>query len=209
MTRIETTLILMALWGAAFVAGACNRSPEEAHTDAVEAQQEATQDIKANDKQAEDKIAEVKTEAAKTEAEAMHEANTAVKETDKKVAVAHEEARADNAQAQAKANETIRAANVEVASGKSEMQQWGQKKIDDLNNTIDSARADVQKLPAKAQANFDVGLKSVIVKRDELKNELASLEAQSETQATAFKARIDSEVDRLKTRIGTLKQAKN
>jgi hypothetical protein len=204
MTRMQTILIMTALCVGSFGASACNRTPEDAHSDAVETQKEAARDISANNQAAQKTIDEAQREAAKTAATETQKANQAVVGADKKIAEAQQEARHDNAEVQAKANEKIRAANIDVMGDKAEVRVWGQKLIDSLNAKIDDARVKAQKATAKTQAAFEVGMKDVQSKRDTLTTELASIQSQAADKVTAFKARLEAEVDRLKTRVTKL-----
>lgn len=207
MTRFQSILIITGLSGAGFGALACNRTPDEAYKEAVETQKEAVQDIRENNQEAQQAVTEAQREAAKTGGEAARDTNEAVNEANAKAANAIQEARHDNAQVQAEANKDIREANADVIGGKADLRVWGQKKLDDLNNLIDGARVKAQKAIPTAQAKLEVGLKQVEIKRDELTHELASIETQSAEKAAAFKARLDSEVDQLKTRVEKIERA--
>lgn len=207
MTRIHTILIMTALCGGSLGASACNRTPEQAHSDAVETQTAAARDIHQNDQEAQKTIDQAQREAAKTVAAAARKTDEAIVGADKKIAEAQQEAREDNAQVQAKANEKIREANVDVINDTAELRVWGQKKLDGLSNKIDEARVKAQKAPANALAGFEVGIKEVQSKRSELAAELTSIDAQGEKKATAFKARLDAEVDRLTKRVEKLEQS--
>ncbi|HEX7480884.1 MAG TPA: hypothetical protein VF331_23985 [Polyangiales bacterium] len=204
MNRLQSILIVLALCGGTFAMSACDRTPEQAHEQAVDTQHEAAQDIHDNNQKALHTIAEAEHEAAKTAATATRATDEAATEANKKVDEAKQQARADNAQVQATANKEIRADNVVAEGDKSDLRLWGQKKLDGLSNMIDEARVNAQKAPAKVPANFEGGLKEVQTKRDELSTELASIETQGAQKSSAFKTRMNSEVDQLKTRIETL-----
>jgi hypothetical protein len=178
MTFIRTMLIISALGAGSLAASACNRTPEEARKDGVEAQQEATAKIRDNEQEAQKAVTE-----------------------------AQQAAKYDNAQAQAKANEEIREANREVGADKTELRAWGQKKIDDLNDRIDSARVKAQNAAPKAQTKFDAAMKSVQAKRDQLASEVASIEEPGARTPADFKAHFDTEVSRLEKRIDTVEHS--
>src|SRR6185312_9395208 len=107
MTNTTKTLLVIAALVAPTAMG-CNRSPSEAHEDAVEAQNTAN---------------------AKAE-EARQKAADAVNDAKDKAANAVEDARKNAAEAQAEANEKIRAANREIAKPATEVESWGKEKLD-------------------------------------------------------------------------------
>jgi hypothetical protein len=200
-------LIISALGGGSLVASACNRTPDEARKDGIEAQQEATAKIRDNKQEAQKAITEAQQEATKKTAAANENTKQVTDEANKKVADAEQANRYGNAQAQAKANVEIREANREVGADTAELRMWGQKKIDDLNNRIDSARVKAQKSTPKAQTKFDVAMKGVQAKRDELASEIASIEEPGARTPADFKAHFDTEVTRLENRIDTVSQS--
>jgi hypothetical protein len=207
MPRIRTILIIATLGGGCLGAGACGRTPEEAHGDAVEAQRTASKDIHHNNQQAQESIDKAERDSAKSATAATKDTNDAVSSADKKIAEAKQQARQDNAEVQAKANEKIREANVDMIADKADARVWGQKKIDGLNNMIDDARVKAQSAPAKARASLEAGLKEVQTQRDGLTAELASVETEGAKKTAAFKTRLDSEVDRLKLRVEKLERS--
>lgn len=207
MTFIRTVLIISALGGASLAASACNHTPEEARKDGVEAQQKATVEIRDNDRQAQKAITEAEQEAAKKTAQANENTQQVTDEASKKIAEAQQANRYGNAQAQAKANTQIREANREAGADKAELRMWGQKKIDGINDKIDSARVKAQKATPKAQTKFDVAMKSVQAKRDELASQVAAIDEKSAPAPADFKAHFDTEITRLENRIDTVEKA--
>lgn len=181
MNRIRTRWIITALGGVFVVTSACNREPNEPsepREQAAEVQKEASEEMRANNREAQQTTNE-----------------------------AQQQAREDNATIQAKANEEIRKANAALESEKVALVAWSQTKLDELNALIDAARVKAVKAPARLQASFEAGMKEVQAKRDELANEVASIKETGTTKATDFKNHMDTEVNRLRTRIEGLERA--
>jgi hypothetical protein len=102
--------------------------------------------------------------------------------------------------------QTQAARAIHVTDPEAQQSLLGQRQLDLLNNKIGEARVKAQRASGNVRASFEVGIKDVEVKRSELTRELASVEAQREQEAIAFKARLDAEVNRLTQRIDKLEQ---
>jgi peptidoglycan hydrolase CwlO-like protein len=186
MERIRIALIALALGGATFGALACNRSADEAHNDAVEAQNQANRQIQ------------------QAQTEANKDVNQAQTEAQKDIDKARQEEQQKTAEAQAKANEKIREANTDMKDANADLRVWGQKRVDELSNTIDKATVKAEKAPPAARASFESGIKEVRSERDEISAEIGSLDRQVVRDTNSFRERIDNRVDQLKDRVSKL-----
>ncbi|HEY2733208.1 MAG TPA: hypothetical protein VGI70_04450 [Polyangiales bacterium] len=183
----QTLLVIGALVVGASATSACNRSPNEAHNDAVAAQQEADKTAAKAKEDADKKVAEANTDAQK----------------------AVDDARKEAAEAQAKANEKIRDANRDI-TGKTDtndVRTWAQQKIDSVNNDIDTAKAKAQTAPPKNKAKFNAAIEDIQHQRDVLQTEVASLETRSGDSLDKGKQEFSSRVDRVKDRIQNIEKS--
>jgi colicin import membrane protein len=191
MTRTNNTAhwVIGALVLGVGATSGCNRSPSEAHNDAVEAQHEADQ----------------------TAVNAKAEADKKIAEAQKDVQKASDDARKEAAEAQAKANEKIRDAN-RVIEGKTEgktddVRSWAQQKLDAVNNDIDTVKAKAQTAPPKAKEKFNAAIDEVQHQRDVLQTEVASLETRTGEELDKSKQQFSSNVDRVKDRIHKIEKS--
>jgi colicin import membrane protein len=176
----------MLVIGALLAAGAgCQRTPQEAHNDGVEAQKEADH-----------KIAEARQQASDKIAEANHD-----------VSAATDDARKKAAEAQAEANEKIRAANRDVVGTHDDVRDWAQKKIDDVDNMIDQASTKAQTAAPKAKAHFNNAIEEVKHQRDALQTEVASLEGDQGDKLDKSKEQFSERVDRIKDNIRNIEKS--
>jgi uncharacterized protein YPO0396 len=178
-------MVIGALVAGAGVGTACDRTPKEAHEDAVEAQREAD----------------------KTTMNAAKKADEAVNDATNDARAAAEKARTEAAEAQAKANEKIREANRDIVGKQDGVHDWAQTKIDDVNNLIDEARAKAQKANPAAKAKFNSTIDEVQAQRDQLQAELASLETKTGDQLDKNKAEFSDRFDRITDRIKSVQKS--
>lgn len=184
MTNVSKTLwIVSALVAPAALSG-CNRTPQEAHEDAVEAQKQADQTV----------------------AEAREEAVQAAKDAKNEAAQAIDDAREKAAEAQADANAKIREANREIQKPASEVEAWGKEKLDAVDNMIDEASAKAQAAKPVAQAKFNSAMEEVRQQREALSNELASLRSRAGKQLDQSKQDFSKRIDRVKDRIRSIEK---
>ena len=172
---------------ASLVAVACSRSPEQDQAKAAEAQHAA------DDK------------AATAQREANDKAVTAQNEADEKAAKAKSAADKDTAKAQANANDTIREANRDIVKARTDLRTWGQKKTDEIDGQIDDAKVKAQSASAAGKAAFNEALKDVQVKRDAVRGDMATIDAQTNDGIGNLKARLDKEIDDLKASVSHLR----
>lgn len=187
-TKTQTWLTLAALLGAPAGMIACDRSPQEAHNDGVEAQRQADE----------------------TKAEARKEASDKIAEANRDVQKATDDARKEAAEAQANANEKIRQANREITTpetGHNETRDWAQKKIDTVDNLIDNANAKAQAAAPAAKAKFNTAIEDVKHERDVLQTEIAALESRGGDTLDKGKEQFSERVDRLKTNIRDIEKS--
>jgi len=185
MTKTTKTLLVIAALVAPSAMLGCNRSPSEAHEDAVEAQNSAN---------------------AKAE-EARKEAADAVNNAKDKAATAVEDARKNAAEAQAEANEKIRAANREIAKPATEVEAWGKEKLDSVDNMIDEATAKAQTAKPAAKAKFNGAIQDVQKEREQLNTELASLSTRAGDELDKSKQAFSERVDHMKDRIRDIQKS--
>lgn len=171
---------------------ACERTPQEAHEDAVEAQRSANE-----------KIQEAKREAAETASDVQRKATEAETARQQELDEANRAAREKSAAAQAEANEKIREANTDIkqASASSELRVWAQRQLDELSNMIDAATVKVEKAPDRARAEYESEIKLVRESRDQLLTEVAKLDDRTISNSALFRADLDQRIDRLKDRL--------
>jgi predicted nucleic acid-binding Zn-ribbon protein len=179
MTNTTKTLLVIAALVAPSAMLGCNRSPSEAHEDAVEAQNTAN---------------------AKAE-EARQKAADQVNDAKGKAATAVDDARKNAAEAQATANEKIRAANREIVKPATEVESWGKEKLDSVDNMIDSATAKAQTAKPAAKAKFNGAMQDVQKERDQLNTELASLSVRTGDELDKSKKDFSERVDHVKDRV--------
>lgn len=186
MTSKKRNLLLVgALIAGSSASVACQRTPQEAHNDGVEAQREADKKIEEARQSASDKVAEANKSAAE----------------------AADDARKEAAKAQAEANEKIRTANREVSGTHSEVRDWAQKKIDDVDNMIDSATTKAQAAAPKAKAQFNSAIEDVKKERDGLQQEIAVLETRAGDELDKTKQAFTQRVDRVKDHIRSIQKS--
>jgi len=158
---------------------ACDRTPQDAHQDGVEAQQKA-----------DEKKAEVRKEADDKIAAANRDVRTAT-----------EDARREAAEAQANANEKIRDANREITTPHNDLRNWAQGKLDSVDNMIDGVNAKAQAAVPAAKAKFSNAIEAVKHERDVLQTEIASLETRGGETLDKSKEQFSERVDHLKDNI--------
>lgn len=180
----KTISIVVALVAPSALLG-CERTPAQAHEDAVEAQQSADQKV----------------------AEAREEAIAAAKDAREEAAEAIDSAREKAAEAQAEANETIRAANREIQKPASEVAAWGQQKLDAVDNMIDDVSAKAQAAKPAAQSKFNSAMDQVRQQRKALENELATLQTRAGKELNDSKRAFTQHVDRMQDQIRSLEKA--
>jgi len=185
MTSKKRNLLLVGALIAGSSASACQRTPQEAHNDGVEAQREADKKIEEARQSASDKVAEANKSAAE----------------------ATDDARKEAARAQAEANEKIRNANREVSGTHNEVRDWAQKKIDDVDNMIDSATTKAQAAAPKAKAQFNSTIEDVKKERDGLQQEIAVLETRAGDELDKTKQAFTQRVDRVKDHIRSIQKS--
>lgn len=186
MTSNKRNLLMVGVLIAGSGAGvACQRTPQEAHNDGVEAQRKADEKIEEARQNASDKIAEANKSAAE----------------------ATEQARKEAAEAQAKANEKIREANRDVSGTHNDVRDWAQKKIDDVDNMIDSATTKAQTAAPKAKAQFNSAIEDVKHERDQLQQQVATLETQAGDQLDKDKQQFTQRVDKVKDHIRSIQKS--
>jgi uncharacterized protein YPO0396 len=184
-TKTQTWLTMAALLSAPAGLLACERTPQDAHNDGIEAQRKADE----------------------AKAEARKEASDKIAEANREVQKASDDARKEAAEAQANANEKIRDANREIASPQNETRTWAQKKIDTVDNLIDGANAKAQAAAPAAKAKFNTAIEDVKHERDVLQTEIASLEARGGDSLDKSKEQFSERVDRLKTNIHNIEKS--
>jgi ElaB/YqjD/DUF883 family membrane-anchored ribosome-binding protein len=184
MTKTTKTLLVIAALIAPSAMG-CNRTPSDAHEDAVEAQNKAN---------------------AKAE-EARQQAADAVNNAKDKAATAVDDARKAAAQAQADANEKIRAANREIVKPATEVESWGKEKLDGVDNLIDDATAKAQTAKPAAKAKFNGAMQGVTKEREQLTTELASLGTRAGDELDKSKQAFSERVDHVKDRIRDIQKS--
>jgi hypothetical protein len=183
----KTMLVIASMLAGSSVGYGCNKTPQEAHQDGIEAQAKA-----------DEKAAEAREEANKKIAEANSDRNEAVND-----------ARKDSAEAQANANEKIRDSNRAATANNDNdnPRSWAQAKIDDVDNMIDSASAKAQAAPSKNKINFSNGMQQVKRDRDALRSEISTLEASAGDRLDKNKEQFSDRVDRLKSNIRSLEKS--
>jgi colicin import membrane protein len=174
---------------AALVTGSsvgCNKTPQEAQEEGIEAQRKANEQVGAAQEEANAKIAEAK----RDEVEAANKA------------------RENAAEAQANANEKIRDTNRTVTgTDETDARSWAQAKIDDVDNMIDTASAKAQSAAPKAKAQFSTGMKKIKQDRDALSTDVAVLTSSSGDRLDKNKEQFSDRVDRIKSNIRTLEKS--
>jgi F0F1-type ATP synthase membrane subunit b/b' len=181
----QTLLVIGALVSGSVATYGCNRTPSDAHNDAVEAQHEADQ-----------KTADAKQEADKKLAEANADAQKAL-----------DEARAKAAEAQATANEKIRDANRVIVGKQGDVRDWAQHKLDDVNSMIDDAKAKAQEAKPVAKTRFNTAIEDVQKQRDVLQTEVASIEEHAGDKLDKTKEQFSERVDHIKDRIRSIEKS--
>jgi len=185
MTRTTRTILVIATLVGGAAAG-CNRNPNDAHNDAVEAQKEADQ----------------------TAVEARQNAEKKIAEANKDVQQAADDAREKAAEAQANANEKIRQANREITgTTNDDVKNWAQKKVDDVNNMIDGAKAKAQAAKPKAKASFNTAIEGVQAQRDALQTQVATLHEGTGEQLDKAKDEFSNRVDKVKDQIRNIEKS--
>ena len=164
---------------------ACNKTPQEAQQDGLEAQ-----------RQADEKKTEAREEAVQKTAEADRDRTEAVKD-----------ARKTAAEAQANANEKIRDSNRAAVGDNDSPRTWAQAKIDDVDSMIDQASAKAQAASPKAKRQFDTGLQQVVRERDALRGDIAVLEGSAGDSLDKNKEQFSDRVDRIKSNIRNLEKS--
>jgi colicin import membrane protein len=178
-------LVIASILGCSSVGYGCNKTPQEAQQDGIEAQQKA--DNKAND--------------------AREEASKKIDEANGDRVEAANDARKTAAEAQANANEKIRDSNRAATGDKDSPRTWAQAKIDDVDNMIDTASAKAQTAPPKAKVQFTNGIQSVKKDRDALRGEISTLEASAGDRLDKNKEQFSDRVDRIKSNIRNLEKS--
>jgi len=183
----RTMLVIAAILGCSTVGYGCNKTPQEAQQDGIEAQRKA--DEKAG--------------------EAQETANNKIAEADRDRTEAANEARKTAAEAQANANEKIRDSNRAVTGNTDtdNPRTWAQAKIDDVDNMIDAASAKAQTAPAKAKVDFTNGIQQVKRDRDSLRSEISALEGSTGDRLDKNKEQFSDHVDRIKSNIRGLEKS--
>lgn len=187
MTSTSRTMLVIAALVTGSSAGyGCNKTPQEAQNEGIEAQRKADEQIGAARDEANAKAAE----ARRDEVEATNEA------------------RENAAEAQANANEKIRDSNRAVTgTNENDARSWAQAKIDDVDNMIDAASAKAQAAPPKAKAQFSDGMKKVKQDRDALSSDVAALTSSTGDSLDKNKEMFNDRVDRIKSNIRTLEKS--
>jgi predicted nucleic acid-binding Zn-ribbon protein len=185
MTNKTKTLLTIAALIAPSALVGCNRTPADAHEDAVEAQNNANEKA----------------------AEARQAATDAVNDAKDKAATAVDDARKNAAQAQAEANEKIRQANREIVKPATDVEAWAKEKLDGVDNMIDTATAKAQAAKPAAKAKFNGAMQDVQKQRDELNTELASLQTRAGTELDKSKEAFSQRIDQVKDRIRDLEKS--
>lgn len=181
----RTMLVIASMLSLSSVGYGCNKTPQEAQQDGMEAQRKA--DEKAS--------------------EARDEANGKIAEANRDQAQAVNDARKEAAEAQANANEKIRDSNRAATANDDSPRSWAQAKIDDVDNMIDSASAKAQTASAKTKAQFSTGIQKVKRDRDSLRSEVSVLEASSGDTLDKNKDKFNDHVDRIKSNIRDLEKS--
>jgi colicin import membrane protein len=186
MTSNKRNMLLVgALIAGSSASFACERTPQEAHNDGVEAQRAADKKIEEARQAASDKIAEANKSAAQ----------------------AADDARREAAEAQAKANAKIREANRDVTGTHNEVRDWAQKKVDDVDNMIDSASSKAQAAAPKAKADFNNAIADVKQERDALQAEITVLETRAGDALDKDKQGFSNRVDKIKEHIRSIQKS--
>jgi vacuolar-type H+-ATPase subunit E/Vma4 len=157
----------------------CNRTPADAHEDAVEAQNKANEQT----------------------VEARQAATDAVNDAKDKAATAVDDARKNAAEAQATANEKIRDANREIVKPASDVEAWAKEKLDSVDNMIDETTAKAQAAKPAAKAKFTGAMQDVQKERDQLITEFAALQTRAGDELDKSKQAFSQRVDQVKDRI--------
>jgi len=177
-------LVIAAMLTGSSVGYGCNKTPQDAQQDGIEAQRKADEKM----------------------GEARDEANSKIAAAKQDEVEAAQEARKSAAEAQANANEKIREANRSTGNP-DDARTWAQAKIDDVDNMIDAASAKAQTAAPKAKAQFSQGLAQVKRERDALRGEVATLENSTGDNLDKNKADFNGRVDRIKSNIRTLEKS--
>jgi uncharacterized protein YPO0396 len=185
VTKAQNWISLAALLMAPSGLLGCDRTPQEAHNEGVEAQ-----------RQADEKKAEVRKEASDKIAAANRD-----------VRAATDDARREAAEAQANANEKIRDANREITTPHNDLRNWAQTKLDSVDNMIDGANAKAQAAEPTAKAKFNNAIEEVKHERDVLATEIASLETRGGDTLDRSKEQFSERVDRLKDNIRNIEKS--
>lgn len=185
MTNTTKTLLTIAALIAPSAMLGCNRTPADAHEEAVEAQNTANE-----------KAAEARQAATDAVNDAKEKANTAV-----------DDARKNAAEAQAKANEKIRDANREIVKPASEVEAWGKEKLDSVDNMIDETTAKAQAAKPAAKAKFNGAMQEVQKQREELNSEFATLQTRNGDELDKSKQAFSQRVDQVKDRIRDIQKS--
>jgi|GEM_PF-7018657 len=185
MTNTTKTLLTIAALVAPSSMIACNRTPADAHEQAVEAQNSANEKA----------------------AEARQEASDAVNDAKERAATAVDDARKNAAEAQANANEKIREANREIAKPATEVEAWGKEKLDSVDNLIDGATAKAQAAKPAAKAKFNGAIQEVQKQRAELNTEFATLQTRTGAELDKSKEAFSQRVDQVKDRIRDIEKS--
>lgn len=185
MTNTTKTLLTIAALVAPSSMIGCNRTPSDAHEQAIEAQNTANERA----------------------AEARQEATDAVNDAKEQAAKAVDDARKSAAEAQANANEKIREANREIVKPANEVEAWGREKLDSVDNMIDSATAKAQAAKPAAKAKFNGAIQEVQKQREELNSEFATLQTRTGEELNKSKEAFSQRVDQVKDRIRDIEKS--
>jgi hypothetical protein len=192
-------------------ASACAKTPEQDLTKAQAAQTKADERILEVQKEGAEKVSEAQEDLAKSRAKLERDnaeaAQEAQKSSDKiraELAATKAEVVAKSGMAQNAADKTIRDANEESSKTRSTLRTWGQDEMVKVDADIAAARSKAGDESAETKADFERTMREISAKRDNVRGQLATLDAQTADKFAAFESRLHADVDDLKQRIAHL-----
>jgi hypothetical protein len=192
-------------------ATACAKTPEQDLTEAQAAQTKADERIREVQQAGAEKVSEAQDALAKSRAALERENAEAAREAEQKsdqikaeIAATKVDVAAKSALAQNAADKTIREAGNASAKTRSTLRAWGQDELAKLDTDIAAARVKAGDESAEVKAGFERTMREIAIKRENVRGELAALDAQAADKFAAYESRLHADLDDLKQRVAHL-----
>ncbi|MFM2418662.1 MAG: hypothetical protein RL385_3385 [Pseudomonadota bacterium] len=189
-------------------ASACAKTPEQDLTKAQAAQTKANERILEVQQAGAEKVSEAQDELAKSRAkleranaEAAREAEQKSDQIKKEIAATKVDVAAKSMLVQNAADKTIREAGNDTAKMRSTLRAWGEDELAKLDTDIAAARTKAGEASAEVKADFERTMREIAIKRENVRGELAALDAQAADKFAAYESRLHTDIDDLKQRI--------